>query len=67
MDTLLRILPLLIPVLIVDSALAAAAVAHILRHPYYHFGNKTLWLIITTVLLLFGPIFYFMFGKGENE
>ena len=60
MDTLLRILPLLIPVLIVDSALAAAAVAH-------HFGNKTLWLIIATVLLLFGPIFYFMFGKGENE
>lgn len=67
MDTLLRILPLLIPVLIVDSALAAAAVAHILRHPYYHFGNKILWLIIATVLLLFGPIFYFMFGKGENE
>lgn len=63
MDTLLRILPLLIPVLIVDSALAAAAVAHILRHPHYHFGNKTLWLIIATVLLLFGPIFYFMFGK----
>ena len=66
MDTLLRILPLLIPVLIVDSALAAA-VAHILRHPHYHFGNKTLWLIIATVLLLFGPIFYFMFGKEENE
>ena len=40
MDTLLRILPLLIPVLIVDSALAAAAVAHILRHPHYHFGIK---------------------------
>ncbi|MFR9233348.1 MAG: PLDc N-terminal domain-containing protein [Eisenbergiella massiliensis] len=50
-----------------DSALAAAAVAHILRHPYYHFGNKTLWLIIATVLLLFGPIFYCIFGKGENE
>ncbi|WP_321002514.1 PLD nuclease N-terminal domain-containing protein [Eisenbergiella porci] len=50
-----------------DSALAAAAVAHILRHPHYHFGNKTLWLIIATVLLLFGPIFYFMFGKEENE
>ena len=67
MDTLLRILPLLIPVLIVDSALAAAAVAHILRHPYYHFGNKTLWLIIATVLVMFGPIIYFVFGRGEEK
>lgn len=67
MDTLLRILPLLIPVLIMDIALAVAAVVHILRHPHYRFGNKTMWLVVVIVLLLFGPIIYFVFGKGENE
>lgn len=67
MDTLLRILPLLIPVLIMDVVLAVAAVVHILRHPHYRFGNKTMWLVVVIVLLLFGPIIYFVFGKGENE
>ena len=67
MNSLFGILPLLIPVLIVDIVLATAAVVHILRHPGYRFGNKIMWLVIATVLLLFGPIIYFVFGKGENE
>lgn len=67
MDVLIRILPLLIPILVVDIALAVAAVVHILRHPHYRFGNKTMWLVIAIALLLFGPIIYFVFGKGEDE
>lgn len=67
MNTLFEILPLLIPLLLIDIALAAAAVMHILKHPRYRFGNKTLWLVIVVILLLFGPVLYFVFGKGENE
>ncbi len=67
MNTLFEILPLFVPVLLIDIALAVAAVRHILRHPHYRFGNKTMWLVIVVVLLLFGPIIYFVFGKGENE
>ena len=67
MNTLFEILPLLVPVLLIDIALAVAAVRYILRHPRYRFGNKTMWLVIVVVLLLFGPIIYFVFGKGENE
>ena len=67
MDSLFGMLPLLIPVLIMDIALAAAAVIHILRHPHYRFGNKVLWLVIAIVILLLGPIIYFTFGKGEKE
>lgn len=67
MNTLFEILPLLVPVLLIDIALAVAAVRHILRHPRYLFGNKTMWLVTVVVLLLFGPIIYFVFGKGENE
>lgn len=67
MNTLFDILPLLVPVLLVDIALAVAAVRHILRHPRYRFGNRAMWLVIVVVLLLFGPIIYFVFGKGENE
>lgn len=67
MDTLFEILPLLIPILMIDIALAAAAVVHILKHPHYRFGNKAMWLVIAVILLLFGPVIYFIFGKGENE
>lgn len=66
MDILLRTLPLLIPILVLDIALAVAAVRHILRHPNYRFGNKTMWLIIVIALLLFGPVLYFVLGKEEN-
>ena len=66
MNTLFEILPLLIPILLIDIALAVGAVRHILRHPCY-FGNKTMWLVIAIVLLLFGPLIYFAFGKGEME
>lgn len=67
MDTLFEILPLLIPILMIDIALAAAAVMHILKHPHHRFGNKAMWLVIAVILLLFGPVIYFIFGKGENE
>lgn len=66
MDILLRILPVLIPILVMDIVLAVAAVLHILRHPHYRFGNKGVWLAIAVVFLLFGPIIYFVFGKGEE-
>ena len=64
MNTLFEILPLLVPVLLIDIALAVAAVRHILRHPRYRFGNKTIWLVIVVFFLLFGPIIYFVFGRG---
>lgn len=67
LNTLFEVLSLLIPVLLIDIALAAAAVRHILRHPHYHFGNRAMWIMIAVILLLFGPIIYFIFGKGENE
>lgn len=67
MNTLFEIMPLLAPILLVDIILSVAAVRHILRHPRYRFGNKTMWLVIAVILLLFGPIIYFVFGKGENE
>lgn len=66
MDILLKMLPLLIPILLMDITLAAAAVVHIIHHPHYRFGNKALWLVIAVIFLLFGPIIYFVFGKEQK-
>lgn len=67
MDILVEILPFLIPVLVVDVILAVTAVLHVLRHPHYRFGNKAVWLVVVIVLLLIGPIIYFVFGKGDEQ
>lgn len=61
MNGLSGTLLLLIPVVIMDFALAAAAVVHVLRHPGYRFGYKIIWLVIAVALLLFGSIILYRF------
>ena len=67
MDALLEMLPLLIPILVLDAALAVAAALHVLRHPHYRFGSKAFWLVVVVAFLLFGPIIYFVVGRGEDQ
>ena len=67
MNTLFEILPLLVPVLLIDIALAVAAVRHILRHPRYRFGNKTMWLVIVCSPFALWTDYLFCLWKGENE
>lgn len=62
-----ELLPVLIPLIAVELALAAAALIHLLRHPHYRFGNKALWIVIVLLLQIIGPVIYFVIGKGEDE
>ena len=66
MDKVMEFLPFLIPLVIVQFALLGYTLYHILTHKTYKRGNRTLWLIITIVLMNFvGPILYFLFGKED--
>jgi len=65
MDALLEMLPLLIPIFVLDAVLAVAAALHVLRHPYYRFGSKAFWLVVVIVFLLIGPVSYFVVGRGN--
>ena len=67
MDKIIEYLPLLIPLLIAQLTLAIVALAHVLRHPHYKFGNKIMWILIVLFGQLFGPIIYFVFGRGEEQ
>lgn len=61
-----EMLPVLIPLILLDLALAILALVHVLRHPSYRFGSKVLWVVVVLVIQLFGPIFYFVLGRGED-
>lgn len=67
METLLEYLPLFIPYIIAQYALAIAALIHVLRHPHYRFGNKIMWALVVLFIQIIGPVAYFAFGKGEEE
>ena len=66
MDKIMEFLPFLIPLVIAEFALLGYTLHHILTHKNYKRGNRTLWLIITIVLMNFvGPIMYFLLGKED--
>ena len=58
-------LPLLLPLIILQFILAITALVHVLRHPNYRFGNKVIWVLVVLFVQFIGPIFYFVFGRGE--
>lgn len=67
MEQISTYLPLLIPVLVIELALAVTALVHVIRHPHYKFGSLPVWIIIVLFVQIIGPIIYFIFGKGEEE
>lgn len=66
MDKVVEFLPFLLPLIIVEFILLGYTLYHILSHNTYKHGTRTMWLVITIVLMNFvGPILYFLFGKED--
>lgn len=67
MEQLMEFLPFLIPLVIVEFALFAYTLYHVLTHENYKRGNRVIWVIVTIVLMNFiGPILYFLLGKEDS-
>lgn len=66
MKDLLPYLPFLIPIVVVELALAVTALIHVLRHHTYRFGNRVFWIIVVLVLEIIGPILYFAVGREDD-
>ena len=59
-------LALLLPVIILEFILAITALIHVIKHQNYRFGNKFIWILVVLFIQIIGPIFYFIFGRGEE-
>lgn len=66
MNELIEYLPFLIPVILVELALAITALVHVLKHPHYRFGSKAFWIVIVLLIQIIGPVAYFVFGRGHE-
>ena len=67
MEQIMEFLPFLIPLVVLQFALLGYTLHHILTHKHYKRGNRTVWLIVTIVLMNYvGPILYFVLGKEDE-
>lgn len=57
-------LPLLIPVVLLELGLMAAALIDLIKREKTR-GPKWIWILIVVVFNLLGPIVYFIFGREE--
>jgi len=61
-----QLLPLLIPVAIIELGLLVWALLDIIRRKNVK-GPKIVWIIVVVLLEIIGPIAYFIFGRGEES
>ena len=66
MENLIKYLPFLAPIVVVELILVLTALIHIFKHPNYRFGNKIMWVLIVVLIQIIGPIIYFVVGRGED-
>jgi len=64
-DELLRLLPLLAPLLLIQLALIAAGLIDLARRERTR-GPKWAWALVIVLFSMIGPIVYLLFGREEE-
>jgi hypothetical protein len=59
------LLPLLIPILIIQYALVIAAIIDLSRQEKIR-GPKMVWVLVILLVNFIGPILYFVIGRDEG-
>jgi heme/copper-type cytochrome/quinol oxidase subunit 4 len=65
-EEVIKYLPFILPILLVQLTLMLTALIHILKHKNYRFGNRAIWVVIVVAIGIIGPVLYFTVGKGEE-
>jgi len=43
-----------------------AALIHIFTHKTYRVGNRVIWVIVSVVINIIGPVLYFCIGRSDE-
>ena len=60
------LLPLLIPVILLEFGLLVWALLDVIRREHVRGGNKVVWILVIVLINIIGPIVYFIFGREEG-
>ncbi len=62
-----QLLPLLIPIVLLELGLLVWALLDIIRRERVKGGNKVIWILVIVLINIIGPIVYFIFGREEDS
>jgi hypothetical protein len=62
LETIMELLPLLVPILIIQLALVVAAIIDLSRRETTR-GPKVVWVLVILLVNFIGPILYFVIGR----
>ncbi len=63
--SLVRLLPLFIPLFLIEIGLMVIALLDIVRRERVRGGNKVVWVLVVVLIGVVGPIAYLLFGRQE--
>ena len=66
MEEIIKILPVLIPLLILQLGLMTFALVELYKASKVKFFNKTIWTVIIICVQMIGPIVYLVVGRSEE-
>lgn len=66
LDSLVKLLPVIVPIVVFELGLMISALVHILRHKAVRRGSMALWIVLIVLLQIIGPALYFIFGREED-
>ncbi len=61
-----KLLPLLIPIVLLELGLLVWALLDVIRRERVKGGNKVVWILVIVLINIIGPIIYFIFGREEG-
>ena len=65
LDTVIEILPFLIPLLVLQLTLMIVALADLIKRQKVRGDNKVLWALLIVLVNIIGPVVYLFFGREE--
>ncbi len=66
MDRFLDLLPLLIPLIIIQLSLQIYCIVDLIKREKVRFDNKLLWGAVIILFNVIGPVVYLVFGRSEK-
>jgi len=65
LDSLVKMLPFLIPLALLEIGLMVWALIDVAKRQYVK-GNKVVWILIIVLINIIGPIAYFLIGRLDG-
>jgi 4-amino-4-deoxy-L-arabinose transferase-like glycosyltransferase len=66
MESIVKYLPVLAPVIVLEFGLMIGALVHLLRRKAVRRGSVGLWAAVIIVIGIIGPALYFLIGREED-